>query len=213
MSFIRSDPKRSLVLECPDRIAGLEPVPWVYRQVGLLTRFGRVLASSKDEKPLQKFFEDNPIALLLGLVQPHRAWVIPRPILPKPSGGGWIPDFIVCERSSVGPLWIIVELESPRKRAVTKVGLSQICNHGVEQINSYRTYLRDHAMLLHSAGWPRIHGECDGALIIGRRNDPMRATQSEKLEAFRRQKIEIMSYDRLLEHYQFNQNAQSPTRT
>jgi hypothetical protein len=68
-------------------------------------------------------------------------------------------------------------------------------------------------MLLHSAGWPRIHGECDGALIIGRRNDPMRATQSEKLEAFRRQKIEIMSYDRLLEHYQFNQNAQSPTRT
>jgi hypothetical protein len=211
MSFIRGDPKRSLVLECPDRIANTEPVRWSYRQVGLLTQFGRVLASSKDERPLQKFFEDNPIALLLGLVQPHRAWVIPRPSLPKPSGGGWIPDFIVCEWSSIGPLWIVVELESPRTRAITKRGLSQVCNHGAEQINSYRTYLRDHAMLLRDAGWPRIHGECDGALIIARRSDPMRSKHSEKLEAFRRQKIEIMSYDRLLENYEFNQEAQSPT--
>src|SRR5450755_3062572 len=126
MSFHRGDPNRPLVLDCPERIANLEPVPWVYRQDGLAAKFRQVLESSKDERPLQKFFEDNPIALLLSLVQPHRAWVIPRPSLPDPKGGGWIPDFIVCEWSSVGPLWIIVELESPTKSAVTMSGVSQI---------------------------------------------------------------------------------------
>ena len=210
MSFLRGDPNRPLIVECPERIANIEPVHWSYRQVGLLKKFSRVLASSEDERPLQKFFEDNPMALLLGLVQPHRTWVIPRPSLPEPSGGGWIPDFIVCEWSSVGPLWIVVELESPRKSAVTKRGLSQICNHGAEQINSYRTYLRDNALSLRANGWPQIHGECDGALVIGRRSDPMRSKRSEKLEAFRRQKIEVMSNDRLLENYALNEKAQAP---
>lgn len=212
MSFIRGTPNRPLVIDCPDRIADTAPVEWSYRQPGLLTEFGRVIASSRDERPLQKFFAEHPIALLLGLVQPHRAWVIPRPSLPKPTGGGWIPDFIVCEWSSVGPMWIIVELESPAKRAVTKRGLSQICNHGAEQINSYKTHLRDNAVSLRANGWPRIHGECNGALIIGRRNEPMRSEYSERLEAFRRQNIEVMSYDRLVEHYRINQQAQSPPR-
>jgi hypothetical protein len=121
------------------------------------------------------------------------------------DGGGWIPDFIVCEWSSVGPLWIIVELESPTKRATTKSGLSQIFNHGVEQINSYKTHLRDNATSLRATGWPDIHGETQGALVIGRRDDPMRSDHAEKREAFRRQGIEVMSYDRLLENLKFTE--------
>ena len=201
MSFLRGDPNRPLVHDCPERIAGICPIKWLAPEERLGEEFARIIESAKDEKPLQEFFEQNPIALLLSLVQPHTAWVIPQPSLPKPTGGGWIPDFIVCEWSSVGPLWIIVELESPTKSPVTKVGLSQICNHASEQINSYRTYLRDNATWLRANGWPRIHGECDGVIVIGRRNDPGRSHHVDKLEAFRRQKIEIMSYDRLLDNY------------
>jgi hypothetical protein len=77
---------------------------------------------AEDEKPLQLFFEENPVALLFGLVSPHTGWVIPRPRLSLPEGGGNIPDFIVCEWSSVGPRWIIVELESPKASPVNEGG-------------------------------------------------------------------------------------------
>jgi hypothetical protein len=184
---------------CPEKIAGLDSVGWNVNRPKLIANFRDVLWSTRDERPLQRFFEQNPVALLFGLVRPHTAWVIPHPSLPRPQGGGGVPDFIVCEWSSIGPKWILVELESPKKSPVTKTGVSAICNHAVEQINDYRRYLRDNALFLRDNGWPEIHGECDGVVVIGRRTDARRAELSPKLAAFKKQAIEIVSYDRLLE--------------
>lgn len=179
-----------MVLGCPKQIAGRDPVKWnVWRP------------------PLQAFFEEYPEALLTGLVKPHTGWVIPRPRLPKPDGGLWVPDFIVCEWNSMGPDWFIIELESPTKSPLTRdPDVSQICNHAAAQIDSYRAYIEEHGHFLRENGWPKVHGQCDGIIVIGRRNDPNRSRHTGKLQAFRRQRIDIASYDRLLEECQSMQD-------
>lgn len=189
----------AFVHSVPLQIAGLDPVHWNVSSPKILANFRRILRAAKDERPLQRFFQENPIALATGLMRPHRVWVIPWPSLPLPGTGGGIPDFILCEWSSIGPQWIIVELESPKKSPVTKSGVSAICNHAAEQINRYKTYLRDNALFLRDNGWPWIHGECEGVIVIGRRSDPNRSKHWQRLEEFRRQHIEVASYDRLLE--------------
>jgi Domain of unknown function (DUF4263) len=190
----------------PDKIAGLDPVDWNVSRPDVVEKFRRVLSHAKDERPLQRFFEENPIALVAALVpKAHNVWVIPRPSLPLPQGGGGIPDFIVCEWSSIGPLWIIVELESPTKSPVIRTGLSRTCNFAIQQIEQYTTYLRDHASFLRNNGWPELHGDCRGVVVIGRRTDTGRLEHRLKLEAKRRAGIDIASYDRILEPFEEKQ--------
>jgi hypothetical protein len=198
--------ERDLVLGCPKQIAGRDPIKWHVCRPELTHKFAGVLETAADERPLQTFFEDYPEALLTGLVRPHTGWVIPRPRLPKPDGGLWVPDFMICEWKSVGPDWFIIELESPTKSPVTQAGISQLCNHAAEQINSYKTYIRDHGSFLRENGWPKLHGECYGFIVIGRRSDPNRSRHADKLQAFERQRIEIVSYDRLLKECQSMQD-------
>lgn len=206
----RPSGERNVVLWCPEEIAGLKPIKWSIPNPSLMDQFSHALEDAHDEKPLQRFFENHPVALLTGLVRPHTAWVIPRPKLPTPNGGGWVPDFMVCEWSSVGPDWIIVELESPTMTPLTKAGgVSYICNHAAEQINNYKTFIREHGYYLRANGWPKLHAECRGVIVIGRRSDPNRSKYADKLEAFRRQRIEVASYDRLVEDCAFMQKVVS----
>jgi hypothetical protein len=190
----------------PEKIAGKSPVTWGIPQPRLVAEFSEVLQEAQDEGPLQRFFETSPIALLTGLLRPHTAWVIPHPRFGKPDFTGWVPDFILCDWSSLGPQWLIVELESPRRNPATSKGLSATCNHAVQQINDYRTYLRENSAFLRE-GFGNIHCECQGIVVIGRRSDRHRETQKARLEALRRQEIEIMSYDRLLNECQLMQDA------
>ncbi len=198
-SFQCKPKDRHLCTFLPARLPASTPVHWNVSSPRVLANFRRILRTAKDERPLQSFFKENPIALATGLLRPHAVWVIPWPSLLLPQSGGGIPDFILCEWSSIGPQWIIVELESPRKSPVTRSGVSAICNHAAEQINRYKTYLRDNALFLRDNGWPGIHGECEGVIVIGRRSDPNRSKHWQRLEEFRRQHIEVASYDRLLE--------------
>jgi antiviral defense system Shedu protein SduA len=201
----RPSSERDLVIGLPQQIAGYDPINWNVCRPQLTGNFASVLEKASDEKPLQKFFEEYPEALLTGLVKPHIGWVIPRPRLPKPDGG-CVPDFIICEWSSVGPDWIIVELESPTTSPFTKSGaISQICNHAAEQINGYKDYIEQHGHFLRDHGWPKLHGVCEGIIVIGRRNDPGRSKYADKLRAFKRQQISVASYDRLFEECQFMQ--------
>ena len=198
--------ERDLVSGRPKQIAGCDPITWHVWRPELTHKFSSVLETASDEKPLQIFFEEYPEALLTGLVKPHTGWVISRPKLPKPDGGGWIPDFIICEWKSVGPDWIIVELKSPRASPLTNSGrISGYCNRAAEQINDYKTHIEKHGHFLREGGWPNLHGQCDGVIVIGRRDDSNRSL-GDKLASFKRQRIEIASYDRLLEECQWMQD-------
>ena len=191
--------ERDVVLWTPDQIGGMDPVTWSAFQPGLVEEFTEKLNGAVDEKPLQAFFEQHPQALLAGLVAPHKTWVIPKPRLSEPNGKFWIPDFIVCDWTTVGPDWFVVELESPKARPLKEDGdFRQDCNHAVDQINSYRSFIEEHGPYLR-AEWPKLHGQFEGVIVIGRRDDPLRAKYPDRLRDGRRQKIEVMSYDRLLE--------------
>ena len=86
----------------------------------------RGLGPRKSEKPLQLLFEQHPTILLTSIVCHRTSCVFPRQSLPKPEGGSWIPDFMICDWTSVGPLWTIVELESPTAKATNTKGISGI---------------------------------------------------------------------------------------
>jgi hypothetical protein len=59
-----------------DEIKGFASVKYSRMPVKLKKEFKQVLDSARTEKPLQKFFEENPAALLTGILAPHRAFVI-----------------------------------------------------------------------------------------------------------------------------------------
>jgi hypothetical protein len=193
--------KDNIVSWIPAQIAGRDPVRWNALRPLLVSEFECVLETATDESSLQRFFERSPEALLTGVVKPHTGWVIPRPSFPKPAGGSWVPDFMICEWTSTGSDWYVVELESPKVSPVTKKGdLRQACNHAVDQINSYRAYVEEHGHFLRGAGWPMLYGHCKGIVVIGRRNNPIRIEFSDRLRDLNRQQIEVISYDRLLEN-------------
>jgi hypothetical protein len=91
----------------------------------LARKFRSVLDHAKTEKPLQLLFEQHPIILLTSIVCHRTSWIFPRKSLPKPGGGSWVPDFMICDWTSVGPLWTIVELESPTARATNTKGIPE----------------------------------------------------------------------------------------
>jgi hypothetical protein len=209
---------RDIVLWSPEKIGGQHPVKWNRSTPGLIRNFEETLESANDEKPLQAFFEKNPQALLTGIVSPHIGWVIPRPKLQEPDGGFWQPDFIVCDWTSVGPEWFIIELESPMEGPLIKNGdTSRICNHAMNQIGDYRNALEEHGHFIRGDGWPKLHGKFRGVVVIGRRSDPLREKYSNRLRQYRNNDIEIMSYDRLFDTCKTFQNmmdirdAQTPT--
>ena len=114
----------------PKTIRDQPPVAYRKCTLAQTKKFREALKKTRDERPLQRFFEENPAMLLLGIVAPHSAWVFPRASLPIPEGGAWIPDFMICDWTSIGPRWTIVELESPGLKALTKAGgATAMCNH------------------------------------------------------------------------------------
>jgi hypothetical protein len=169
-------------------------MPWK-----LAKEFKRVLDTARDEGPLQCFFETNPAALLTGILAPHTAFVIPRKALPKPEGGCWIPDFMLCDWTSIGPIWTIVELESPKANPLTQGGLiSAKLRTAQQQIEDYRHHLRKHAAFLRDGGWPQLENKVNAWIVVGRRK-PTTVTERERLASYREYNIEIATYDRLLE--------------
>jgi hypothetical protein len=197
----------------PDIIRGVPPIPYRKCTAELISEFRDVLEKAEDERALQQFFERNLAILLLGLVAAHRSWVFPRASLPKPEGGAWIPDFMICDWGSLGPRWTIVELESPRRSATTQSGsVSAICNHAREQIEDYRRHLKKHASLLRDGGWPIDGGKCRAWIVIGRRFEGRTELSVERLSSLRDYDIDVASYDRLVSECDYVVKAEQASK-
>lgn len=72
----------------------------------------------------------------------------------------------------------------------------QATHHAVEQIRDYRHWLKENA-LAEQKEYRSINANCDGLILIGRREDRTEVEQ-RRLADYREQHIEISSYDRLL---------------
>jgi hypothetical protein len=170
-------------------MCGLDMVPHEHMPRNLGKRFRQILDVARNEQ--------YPVILTTSIVCHRTTWVFPRKSLPKPEGGSWVPDFMLCDWTSVGPLWTIVELESPTARAINTKGISGICRHAQQQIEDYRNHLRKEAVFLRDAGLLGIHGKCHAWIVIGREEERS-MSDCERLAHLREYDIEVASYDRLL---------------
>lgn len=186
----------------PDKI-----VDWNRERKGLDRKFKATLEAASDERPLQRFFEQYPYTLALGILGgPHECWVIPKPNL----GAEYIPDFLICNWTSNGPSWYVIELENPTFKPTTKAGsISRKCHKGIEQVTDYRAWLRDNVAYAKLQGkYIGINGNCSGWVVIGRRNNNRSELEQRRLSDFGWQNhIQVASYDRLLETYTYYQRA------
>lgn len=165
------------------------------RDPALFERFDRALNDAKDERPLQDFLTEHPYLLALAFPV-HCCWLFPKPRL---GGGKHIPDFALCDLNSLGYKWTLIELESPTMDATNKDGsVSKGCHHAVEQILDYRRWVRDNALFEEKQGLRGLNSDCDGWVVIGRRDGARTDLERQRLADFRKQNIEIASYDRLL---------------
>jgi hypothetical protein len=160
------------------------------------------LDSAKREEDIQQFLQANPKYLIQHLGGGHGRWIIPKQRL----GAQHVTDFMIGERDSMGFRWQAVELESPLAKMFTKSGNpSAHLTHAIRQIQDWRMWLaanqnyaaRDRGE--DGLGLTEIHPEVEGLIIMGRR-----ATESEETRRLRRQmgrdaKIEIHTFDYLLE--------------
>jgi len=187
----RDLPTKEMREPWPDRF-----VEWnKQRDPAIVDELRQILDQAKDERPLQEFFTGHPYMLALAFPV-HCCWVFPKPRL---GGGIYIPDFLLCDKDSLGYRWTLIELESPTIEATNKDGsVSADCHHAVQQILDYRRWLRDNALFEEKQGFKGLNADCDGWVVIGRRDSSRTELEQQRLADFRKQKIEIASYDRLL---------------
>ena len=159
--------------------------------------FNRVLGDAVDERSLQAFLASSPV-LLGPLAPPGRSyWCLDRPRL----GAEYVPDFLLAAVTSVGFRWVMVELESPNEKALTKAGVpASKLAEALGQVRDWRTWLTDNvAYAREEVGLKEIDANCPAFVIIGRRSslDPK---QIKRYRALSTDGVTVMSYDRLHDH-------------
>lgn len=176
----------------------------------------RVVEKAQDERPIHCFLDRHPCAAVYGAYgKTPMGWVFSKPRL---GGGSRIPDFLICDYNSVGPGWIILELESPTISPLTTTGLvSAGLRTAVDQILEYRSWVRLNAGHEHLQGWVGLDEHFPAVIVIGRRDRAWSDTERRRIRDFERgHSIEVMSYDRFLNnvaicHAQAVQNWSPPT--
>jgi hypothetical protein len=133
-----------------------------------------VVATSRDERPLQEFIEAHP-ETLASLLGGRDRFVLPRPSF----GGKYVPDFLACDTDSLGLRWLLVELETPRSSITlpTKNELDAFARRGVTQIKEWREWLQNNLDMARRSreqdglGLVDIRPRSEGLVLVGRRAD------------------------------------------
>ena len=189
----------------PAKLAPHE-VDWDRLDASHVQQLETVLAQATDERDLQTFLASNPYALVLGVLggQLRTSWVFDRPRF----GAEYIPDFLIGMRDSLGPTWMLVELESPTADPLRKDGAIRAeLHHAVQQVQDYRRWLGQHATYFRDQhGCWGIEAGCTASIVIGRRAMRDNEDGRGRIRDLRRDGIEVMSYDRLVETYRNQTN-------
>lgn len=161
-----------------------------------------VLRTAMTEHELQVFLQANPVLLIQHLRGGHGRWVIPKQRL----GAEYVPDFLIGERHSFGFEWKAVELERTSAQMFTKRGdPSRQLTHAIRQIQDWRAWLQRNQ---NYAARPKNQGglgltdivpAIPGLILIGRRKGIDFATNERRRQMVNDLKIQIHSYDFLLE--------------
>ena len=159
-----------------------------------LDEFKELLSDATDERPLQAYLASTPSLLATLLPPGANYWCLDRPRF----GSDHVPDFLLASRSSAGIHWVMVELESPIARALTKAGLpTKHLAAALKQVRDWRTWLTQNvAYARDGLGLSDIDCNIPACVIIGRR-DGLERRQVEQYRALSTTNLTVLTYDRL----------------
>lgn len=168
---------------------------------GLAERFEDVINTAERKEDLQKFLAENPFILAEQL--PHCHYVIPK----FRFSGRYVSDFLLPEIASSGRTWVLVELEPVNAQLVTQSGhLAERVRAGIQQVKDWRDWLMDNrdeairSRARNGLGLEEIE-DIWGWVVVGRRNQVTERFNQLRNQVLRESRIEIKTYDRLLEWF------------
>ena len=166
--------------------------------------FKRCLNEAKSEHDIQSYLEleENKKLLVQHLVGGHGRYVIPQ----KRLGAEYVTDFVIGEEHSYGYDWQAVELESPTHKMFNRNGdPSRFLTHAICQILKWRAWLENNQNYASKSkdknglGLTDISPSIKGFILMGRRFATDQASNSLRKQLVDWLKIEIHSYDFLLD--------------
>jgi len=157
-----------------------------------------IITNAEDERPIQKFLENNR-HLLTSLLGGIRRYCIPQ----KRLGSQYVSDFIIGDVNSLGVRWVLIELETPKSGIYQKGGLllDEKARKGVSQIIDWRNWLSSNIAYARQRrsesglGLFDIREKSDAIVIVGRRSRMPDTTDAQRLEYRQSNNIAIHSYD------------------
>lgn len=172
-----------------------------------LEQYFHLINSSKDEGPIQKFFNEKPyfIASILKGTQfgHHSTYAFSQFAL----ANKYRTDYALCGRSSEGHGWVFIELQSPNCNILNKNGtVGPQAREGLEQISSWREWFRNNMEYARSkSGLNMIdlhEGMMQYVLIVGcRKHYSEEENNWRKRQMAENRYLTIMSYDRVADFY------------
>jgi hypothetical protein len=67
--------------------------------------------------------------------------------------------------------------------------VSADCNHALQQIRDYRRWLRDNALFEEKQGFKGLNADCEGWVVIGRRDADRTELEQQRFADFRKERI------------------------
>jgi len=172
-----------------------------------------IIATAIDERPIQKFLEDNP-HLLTSLLGGYRRYCLPQ----KRLGGEYVPDFLIGDVDSIGIRWVLVELETPQSGIYLKNGVEfdAKTRKGRNQIIEWRNWLTSNIAYARKRkaedglGLFDIQPNAPAILLVGRRSRIPYTKDAYRIADRQTSNIQIHSYDWLLETVRGSLHHQGP---
>jgi len=156
---------------------------------------GLLESGEQREEPFQVLLTQHPSLLAASVVGASGTYVIPKQRL----GAEHVPDFLVLGVNSLGPQWLLVEIEAARHQIVNRDGsVSGATRHAIKQIEDWREWLTTNVAYAHNE--LNLHGltnRAPGLVIIGR-GEVMPERQASRARFEETGQASIHSWDWLL---------------
>jgi hypothetical protein len=165
-------------------------------------RLRGVVNTAEDEAPIQMFLQENPHVLAALLTGAQGRWIRPQVKL----GARYVADFFIADADSWGIRWLLIELESPRVRALKRNGeWAKEARHAQHQIQQWQHYIAENPDPVRKPtedeglGLVDIEAGVPALILISRRDlvasDPAWLRRALRLNSG----VEMHTYDWLIE--------------
>ena len=176
------------------------------RDIGRATYDGlRSALEEGGEESIQRFLTANPYVIQYAIPDSghHGLWVFPKQtIKPNAQNGtaGFIPDYLIASRSSLGFFWHVVELKRFDRQFANQRGdgFSTDGGRGVVQCQKYLNHFNNYIDAVRTNIQAPGLVQPKGAILLIGDSEAENVRQNELRANFENPRISIVSYRRLI---------------